>query len=538
MTRMQAARPRYARPQLDDIAAGAVIEPARPLPGGRLYRLVVGVDPAEGVPMNPEQVAELADPLATLLFQRGTFPATLRELVTALDARNADPQGVPVQMTFLVGEGSQLPWTEQTKDVARELRCVLSRGRSQEQAEVLVTTSPEADSGDTFLQLLAWDEVHGGFNYYLRLEGSTAWLYVGSSHHALEPASRGRGPFDAHVNGSVVMRELREPWNNWHSQRAGVHDAIPPDSPLRTDPLWQDRRPADVFEKRIARRCIGRWTKARLAGIQAHGSIEHPDWLLRQLFETTTVNLRSTDVESAAVTDDAHLLLPLTFFFNLEALEKLGVATPGAAPAVPGRFYRDAVARYRFRLTDEKGFEQPGDTHFAFLFPEPALEDNDVVLQCVRNGLVTARFAACSLMVDFPNPVYSPRRAALLRYAPAAAGISELSERTAQAIVAAADGAGPQSPEAEFTAMWELGADGWAGESAARLTRYMEAVTAELTDADGFDGCVRLAESRRRRFATTSLNEFPLLLPRTDLPQDMPPLMMLPDGTVAERSQA
>lgn len=538
MTRRQAARPRYARAQLAEVATGDAIEPARPLPGGRLSRLVVGVDPAEGVVMSPEQVAELADPLATLLFRRGTFPATLRELVTALDALNAEPAGVPVQMTFLVGEGSQIRWTEQTRDVARELRCVLSRGRDQEQAEVLVTTSPEADSTDAFLQVLAWDEVHSVFNYYLRLEGSTAWLYVGNSHHALEPATRGRGPFDAHVNGSVVMRELREPWNNWHSQRAGVHDAIGPDSPLRTDPLWRDRRPADVFEKRIARRCIGRWTKARLAGIRAHGSIEHPDWLLRQLFETTTVNLRSTDVESAAVTDDEPLLLPLTFFFNLEALEKLGVATPGAAPAVPGRFYRESLVRYRFRLTDEQGFEQPGDTHFAFLFPEPALEDNDVVLQSVRHGLLTARFAACALMVDFPNPVYSPRRAALLRHAPATAGISELSERTAQAIVAAAGGAGPRSPEAEFTGLWELGEDGWAGEFATRLTRYMAAVTATLTNAGGFDGYVRLAESRRRQFATTSLNEFPLLLPRTDLPHDMPPLTMLPDGIVEERFEA
>ncbi|MGH4023903.1 MAG: hypothetical protein ACRDRV_04880 [Pseudonocardiaceae bacterium] len=545
MTRTQAARPRSARIPEGHIpagASGAVIEPAKPLPGGRLYRLLVGVDPAEGVEMSPEQVAELADPLATLLLQRGTFPATLRELVAALDAHNAEPQGVPVQQTFLVGEGSQIPWTEQTKDVARELRCVLSRGRSPEQAEVLVTTSPEADSPEAFLQLLAWDDEHGVFNYYLRLEGSTAWLFVGNSRHALEPATRGKGPFDAHVNGSVVMRELNEPWNNWHSQRAGVHDAIAPDSPLRTDPLWQNRLPADVFEKRIVRRCIGRWTKARLAAIRAQGSIEHPDWLLRQLFDTTTVNLRSTDRESATVTDSEQLLLPLTFFFNLEALEKLGIATPGAAVRVAGKLYRDSLVQYRFRLTDEKGFEQPGDTHFAFLFPEPAQEDIDVVLQCVRQGLLTARFAACALMVDFPNPVYSPRRAALLRHAPDTATItadgSDLSERTAQAIVAAAGAAGPQSPEAEFAELWSVAQDRWPAEFATRLAGYLTAVTDRLTSADGFDSYVRLAESRRRRFATTSLNEFALLLPRTDIPSDMPPLQMKPDGTVAQRPSA
>jgi hypothetical protein len=86
--------------------------------------------------------------------------------------------------------------------------------------------------------------------------------------------------------------------------------------------------------------------------------------------------------------------------------------------------------------------------------------------------------------------------------------------------------------------MWALGEDAWAAEFAARLTSYLTAVADRLTSADGFDSYVRLAESRRRRFATTSLNEFPLLLPRTDLPDDMPPLHMKPDGTVEERPPA
>ncbi|MFD0489836.1 hypothetical protein ACFQ0O_25525 [Saccharopolyspora spinosporotrichia] len=124
-------------------------------------------------------MARLRDPLAVLLFQHGTFPATLRELVAALDAAEG-PQAVPVQMTFLAGEGSQLPWTEQTRDVARQLRCLVSRGRSEEQTELLVTTGPEADSPAVFLQVLAWDDDNGVFNYYLRVEGTTAWIYAGT----------------------------------------------------------------------------------------------------------------------------------------------------------------------------------------------------------------------------------------------------------------------------------------------------------------------------------------------------------------------
>lgn len=78
--------------------------------------------------------------------------------------------------------------------------------------------------------------------------------------------------------------------------------------------------------------------------------------------------------------------------------------------------------------------------------------------------------------------------------------------------------------------MWELGENGWRGELTAHLTDYMEAVSRTLVGDDGFDSYVRLAESRRRRFAKTHLNEFPLLLPRTDIPADMPPLQMRADG--------
>ncbi|GAA2786682.1 hypothetical protein [Saccharopolyspora taberi] len=530
------ARMDVARPVTVTSIAGETGAPE----GGRLHRLRTGLDPPTGTPVDDGELARLRDPLAVLLFQRGIFPATLRELVSALDAAEG-PQAVPVQMTFLTGEGSQLPWTQETRDVARQLRCLVSRGRSKEQAELLVTTAPDADSPDAFLQVLAWDDENGVFDYYLRFEGTTAWIFAGDSNDALEPSTRGQGPFSAHTNGSVVMRELREPWNNWHSSRAGVHDAIPPDSPLRTDPLWRDRQNADVFEKQVAKRCVERWTGSRLRAIAGGPGIEHPDRLLRHLLETTTVNLRTTDSESAAVDDSSDLALPLTFLFNLELLEDLGIDTPGQAPLVRGEHYRASLARYRFRLEDGKGAQWPGDTHFAFLFPEPALEDNEVVRQAIRSGLLSARFAACASMVDFPNPVYSKRRAALMRHAPEVATVtdsgSDLADRTAERITAAAGSLGEDSPEREFARMWELPADQWKSALSEQLKNYLDAAAEVAADADGFDSYVRLAESRRRTFAASALNEFPLLLPRTDIPVDMPVLAMRRDATVGPETE-
>ena len=60
----------------------------------------------------------------------------------------------------------------------------------------------------------------------------------------------------------------------------------------------------------------------------------------------------------------------------------------------------------------------PGDTFFAFLVPEPAKEDLQVVFEMLRVGLLSPRFVICALMVDYPNPVYSPVRLELMKYVP------------------------------------------------------------------------------------------------------------------------
>ena len=60
-----------------------------------------------------------------------------------------------------------------------------------------------------------------------------------------------------------------------------------------------------------------------------------------------------------------------------------------------------------------------GDTHFCFLVPERAFEDQAVLREAIEIGLVTKRLAACLLMVDPWNPIFSDRRRALLRHVPA-----------------------------------------------------------------------------------------------------------------------
>lgn len=496
-----------ARPSLAD-------QPYR-LAATTLYRLVMGID-AEPSVMPPGDVQQLGDPLAAL-FRAGRFPLTTHDLLAELDAARV----LPDQRSYLVGEAGQLP--PDTPGLHRDLRFVVTRADGS-RTDLLVSADARDEHG--FLQVAAWDEPGGRFNYYMRIDPT--WVWAGDSNHALAPGTRGVGCFDSHVNGSVVMKELKEPWLHWQSMKATI--LLDADDPLRANPLYARLSGAEDLEATV-RAGVARWTAARLARAVRAGAVPNADWLLRQLCTTTTINLASTDVESGVLASpDVTLRPPLGLWLNADALlDVLGIPAEFEPPAMPGPLYANCVARHGFALV-EGDFRHPGDTFFAFAVPEASVEDTEVVRQMVAAGLLTARFAACVLMVDFPNPVYSPRRARLLAHLPCAATLDPagggLSDQLATAIVAAAKGRPADGPEAELAANWALAENEWRGRFAARIQAYMAAVGARASTAAGCDDYVRLAESRRREFRAMRLNEFALTLPVTSIPPDAPLLAM------------
>lgn len=153
--------------------------------------------------------------------------------------------------------------------------------------------------------------------------------------------------------------------------------------------------------------------------------------------------------------------------------------------------------------------------------PERAFEDQEALRQAIGIGLVSERLGACLLMVDPWNPVFSGARKALLRHMPERA-TGTFSEDMAANILAAS---GPA--EAEFAERWRVGED-FAGPFNAILGGYYEAVSAQLATQAGVEGCFAVAETRRRAFAELPINEFPLLLPKTNVTR---PRRMRPDGT-------
>jgi len=256
---------------------------------------------------------------------------------------------------------------------------------------------------------------------------------------------------------------------------------------------------------------------------------------IRQVITDTTVNLATTDVASRLLTADTRLPLPLSFFINRDTLfDTLGLEPDEpevARIAIRGEHYLACLQRYDVHRFDG-AMRVEGDSHFAFLVPEAAFEDTQLADAMLQSDLLTHRFLASLSMVDFTNPVFSPRRAALLRYVPdeiEGAG-DVLEKRFVEAVTNA--NAAPGTPEHEFLANWNT--PDYENAFRERITEYFRALQQRMNDAEAVDGWFRLAEHRRRMFRRHKLSEFKLTTPRTNIAENARALRMTINGVAEE----
>lgn len=510
------------------------------LTGGTVYRFVLGLDTRPVVMSDSEAHQELQDPFGSQLLRRGRFPLTLRDLLIEF---NSAERPLSVESSFVVADGGQIAWTNETIGVSRNIRFAIQRANDAGDS-VLISTGTRFDSESQFLQILAWDSTNEVFNYYERRAGT--WIWAGNSYHSLKPPTRGMGPFDSHVNGSLVMKELKLPWTHWHSESSKISDDIlAPDDPLRNEALWLSKQGADVFENEIVRPGIKKWTKSRVVKALPdtdRGVMQDPLVLLKHLFATTTFNLIASDLQSRSITSTSSVRLPITFFLDRDLLlDRIGIDPEVNNLSVSGEFYLESLQTFDFKLKTD-GFEQSGDTHFAFIVPEPAFEDTQVVEELLNNNIISPRFAACVLMVDFANPISSSLRHGLLAHLPEVISFSNgeadlvarfvANVRTSQ--TTANDSTASTEAERRFLENWDLGED-WKPVFEERIEQYFASVEQRLNSQSGFDDYVRLAESRRREFRRRPLSEFDLTLPVTNIPNNASLLQMFEDGSVGPK---
>lgn len=519
--------------------------------------------------MEDEEIAgELNDPFATLLLRQGRFPATAEAVFAELDEVVGDdhPLSRRTQFSFLVAEGSQIA-KDPSNNFNRRPRFVVTRGQGTEGPDLIASVFQPTRG---LIELMAWDANKGGFNYYRTIAGGDgdrgAWVWAGNSRHAFEPETRARGPFESHPTGNVLMKELKVPWVHWHSPKARMDERDFAAGDARATHEWfTGSAGAYVLEDSVVRPSIERWNRRRLEQLLAARSLSDPVPLMEQLLGSKdnthhTVNLVSSPDSSESAVTAERVRLPPTFFVDKDGLSDVLGLEGSPEFTTPGAFYRQALETFevvvrnedeaRPRDDGEDLFEHKGDTHFAFVVPERAFEDVNFVQQLVKPeegapqvGLITPRLAACLLMVDFPNPVFSDARASLLANVPAgpipADKWPSFSQELGDAIAAAAHGAAADAPESEFAALWEKGEDGWRDAANELLREYYKGVSAQLETTEGFESYFKLAEARRNRLRAMPIDESALLFAQTNLPPDeLSDLVMTHRGTVSTRGPA
>jgi hypothetical protein len=497
-----------------------------------VHRFILGRDDHPNKLSHQEATQQLGDPFARLVLLEGVFPGTAGEVLDAMEQAVPSDDPLRVQRFFLVGEDTQIAPIPGIR-LSRFLRFLATVGEGPGGPDIMLSAS---HPNHQTVELMAWDLRVGGFNFYRTVGTSSAWVFAGNSRHALTAPTRGNGPFESHKNGHFLMKELKSPWVHWDSPKAKVLSSIFDEEPLLDHPWVAKLEPfgAYTLEDDVAKPAIRRWTKARLRTLVSGRSEETPRRVLEQVLTTLTVNLVSSMTSSVAAVSGAaqKVDLPKTFFVDSDALEALALASPPPA-FVDSSVYAESLRTFEVRLTDGDQFERPGDTHFAFVVPERAFEDTDTLEQAIERGIVNRRLAACLLMVDFPNPIFSGKRQRLLEYVPdiAFGETDDFSQSVADAIRSNDAATQPGTAEHEFAQRWDAGED-FEAPFDALLQDYYTAFTEQLTTQEGFDSYMRLAESRRDRVKDMPIAESELLFSRTNIPSRE--RIMLADGTVEE----
>jgi hypothetical protein len=512
-----------------------------------VHRFILGSDEHPIKLSRQEATQQLGDRFAQLVLLKGVFPHTAGEVLNEIE--QAVPRGDPLRTRqfFLVGEGTQIAPIPGVA-VNRSLRFLATVGKGPGGPDIMLS-APGPDRGT--VELMAWDLAVGGFNYYRTVGASSAWVFAGNSRHALTAPTRDNGPFESHKNGHFLMKELKSPWVHWESPAAHIDAQLLNEEPLRSHPWVAKLEPGGAYtlEDNVAKPAIQRWTKARLEALVSGDSEETPRRVLEQVLTTLTVNLVSSKTSSAAAVSGAVsgeeprvVDLPETFFVDSDALSGVLGLAPPPPPFVDSSVYAESLRTFDVRLTDRRAaFERPGDTHFAFVVPERAFEDKETLREAIERGIVSRRLAACLLMVDFPNPIFSKKRQRLLdlKYVPdiAFGETDDFSQSVTDAIRSSDTAAQPGTAEHEFAQLWDAGED-FEATFNALLQDYYTAFAERLRTQEGFDNYLRLAESRRDFVRGGDfvrgmpIAESDLLFSRTNIPSRE--RIMLADGTVEE----
>jgi len=520
---------------------------------GIIYRFVEGEDDCL-IPMSTEEIEEkLNDPFAQEILRANKFPETVREIVQEIDDSIPNFQ----QDSYLVGEGTQIPLSVAPREAERNLRYAITFGPSKNNAQIFLSASPGGDSN--FHQVISWDSNSQQYNFYERsaqkkIPGNDqVWSWTGNSSLARQSATQGLGCFDCHHNGVVIMKELASPWNNWQSQLAKISPTLVPTA-VANEALFKNLTGAEVLEGSIqsgVQNYYSQWLRSRYQRNDDTIQLSDVDQMLRHLTTNTTINFKSSTVQSNGLQTSPQNRaingIPKDFFLwdkVLSTVLNIEYSIPNFT--FPRNDYDAYLQQHQWELiqtessaplgevaNDRIAYQQDGSTYFSFFVPVPSFEDTYMATQLKNARIVTDKFMAALLMVDFKNPVFSPKRSRLQQYAAQITSgtiennISTVPRDFAQLIsanntqsVCTINNFDNCSAEQQFLYIWNLPDDQWKDTAKQLIQQYLDELD-NLAPSEQLDQLMQLSIKRRGQFKSpnanwqsiSNLNEFSLLLP-------------------------
>ncbi|KAK6515999.1 hypothetical protein TWF281_004589 [Arthrobotrys megalospora] len=446
-----------------------------------------------------------------------------------------------------------------------------------------------------FLQCASWDPNVNEFRFYEKVYDTKTksgyWSYNGKSSDAFNKDTEYLGPFNGHVNGATIMKELEKPWIHWESTDGSVRTCLSPDTvnsylkyPFLSDettsyPLSKLGNANDL--EQIIKTGVDNWFQQRKlndfkdGGKYREEPLNVKRWAAHAIM-TTTINIIN------AVEDPAggRMLPPLSMFINQNAMNEVKIWPSSLLPTVSYTedVYNKALEGLKIVLMQElvgdkyppypEGsiqLKEPGTLgggrqtdsldilNFMvakqgegkdFTVIVPSYEDlegiNELYGQTVKPNtpaLFTPVGLRALVSFDFPNPVYSWRRSVLIDYAPETTklvgGNSYDFETQFIANIRASHYASqPGSPEAEFLELYQTFETTTMGN---RIKAYLNILSRNFKSDVFINKYLQLAETKRRIYRPLPLDEFGYTLPYAlGIDQDALWLEMTESGDVQE----
>jgi hypothetical protein len=362
--------------------------PASPCDGVLIDRS--GRKNSDGSPI--QRVAgRLGDRIARTIYQDGSdCPADMRGIMAKLES---DPSVSCGTSTAVVAEDAQL-----SGEKGGLYRAVTSHQCSINAFEVLFSNfglAPDNDAIPAGLEIMAFDETAGVFNYYKETDGQMA--FFGNSHDFISKGPGGpgvtseRGCANCHTGGGPIMKELNSPWTHW----ADGAFATPGADELVTnrEEVFGRLMRAEDLENFVVEKGYKTWNEHRIDFWLERGDTQE---LLRPLFCPVEINLEAGSSENINGTFVRHSNLVRFFPIKTDSSEYMAVA-------------QDVGVRFPGHLSTVP------DT---FLTVDRSEADRLYANALVKRGIVDEQFVKEVAYVDMTRPVFSDDRCDLLQHAP------------------------------------------------------------------------------------------------------------------------